>query len=70
LGVYCGLSQTDTGNTLDVDDSFYIIVHACYQVLPRLNFHMRKNINNEKTLDAFSFDHPGAAVYGGVIWKL
>jgi vitamin B12 transporter len=70
-GVYRSLSQNDLENTIDVDDAFHLNVHADYRVTARLNLYVRgENLNNDKTPDAYSYDHPGATVYGGLVWKL
>ncbi len=70
-GIYRSLSQNDLGNTLDVDDAFHLNVHVNYRVMPRLDLYVRgENINNDKTPDIYSFDHAGAAVYGGLSYRL
>jgi vitamin B12 transporter len=70
-GIYRSLAQNDLGNTLDVDDAFHLNIYANYQVTPKLNLYVRgENINHDRTPDVFSFDHTGAAVYGGVAYKL
>jgi vitamin B12 transporter len=70
-GIYRSLAQNDLGNTLDVDDAFRLNLHANYQVNAKLNLYVRgENLTNDKTPDVFSFDHTGAAVYGGIMWTL
>lgn len=70
-GVYRSLSQNDIGNTIDVDDAFHLNVHVDYQATAKLNLYVRgENLNNDRTPDAFSYDYPGVAVYGGLVWKL
>ncbi|HLF98528.1 MAG TPA: TonB-dependent receptor [Methylococcaceae bacterium] len=70
-GVYRGRAFNDVGNTLDVDDALRFNAQVDYQVASRLNLYVRgENLSNDKTPEAFSFDAPGAAVYGGVAWKL
>lgn len=70
-GIYRSLAQNDLGNTLDVDDAFRLNIHANYQVTPKFNLYVRgENINNDKTPDVYSFDHAGAAVYGGISYQL
>ena len=70
-GLYRGRTYNDVDNTLDVDDSLRFNAQMSYQIAPSLDLYVRgENLSNDKTPDAFSFDFPGAAVYGGVVWKL
>jgi vitamin B12 transporter len=70
-GVYRGLSYNDVGNTLDVNDAFHINAQLDYRVSRMLDVYVRgENLGGDRTPDVFSFDHPGTAVYGGVLLKL
>lgn len=70
-GVYRSHSPQDVGNTVVLNNVFRANAQASYKVSPKLDLYMRvENIGNNKTPDAFSYDFPGTAVYGGVALKL
>ncbi|CAI8775125.1 protein of unknown function [Methylocaldum szegediense] len=70
-GVYRGLSYNDVGNTLDVNGAVRVNAHINYRLLPKFEVYLRgENLSNDRIPDAFSFDHPGAVVYGGVMLEL
>lgn len=69
-GIYRGLAYSDVGNTLDIDDSFRVNAQIDLSVSPQVEVYVRgENLTNDRTPDAFGFDYPGAAVYGGIVLK-
>ncbi len=70
-GVYQSRSKNDMANTLNINDTFRINIHANYQVTPKLDFYVRgENLTNNTTPGMFSFNQAGATVYGGMSLKL
>ncbi len=70
-GIYQSQSKNNIANTLNIDDTIHINVHANYQVTPKLDFYVRgENLTNNLTPSMFSYNQTGVTVYGGMSVKL
>ncbi len=70
-GVFQSQAQQNMANTLPVNETFRVNLHASYQVSPKLDFYIRgENLTNNTTPSMFSYNQTGATVYGGVSLKL
>ncbi len=70
-GIYQSQSKNNIANTLNIDGTIHINVHANYQVTPKLEFYVRgENLTNNTTPAMYSHNQAGVTVYGGMSVKL
>lgn len=69
--VYRGHAWNDVGNTLPLDEALRLNVRVNYKITPHWNVYVRgENLTGNRAVEAYSFDHPGAMVFGGLEIKL
>lgn len=61
-GLYAG-----AGELYPINDAVRLSLFGSYRVSPMLDFYIRgENLNGDRTVDAWTYNHSGATVYGGL----
>jgi outer membrane cobalamin receptor len=69
--VYRGHAWNDVANNLPLDETLRFNARINYKVSPKLNVYVRgENLTGNRASEAYSFDYPGAMVFGGLELKL
>jgi outer membrane cobalamin receptor len=69
--VYRSHAWNDIDNAMPLDETLRFNARINYKVSPQMNLYVRgENLTGNRSIEAYSFDYPGAMVFGGVELRL